>query len=289
MLKRAIVMAFHKYTPFGSEFYEPMLDFQLKTLKKYTNEFDRIYFIDSTWDIKGEKITEYLELPQYTIIKVNPHFRYYNAYKQRLPQIAEDLVLFMDDDMIVYKKGIIEDAFGFLTEGFGVVSIYDTCGTHSFEKLGGQNKFCPYFFCTKKSYLMKYLDVEWGPEMPEYETLGRLTHRMLDDRVNPYEFEEDKTSIYFDGIKDNEKGKDLGYYHIRSGSVPAYLLATREYGNSDTYLSYIHNQPKNEYLRQAMWYTYMGGDFSPVLSDLRISPEEWNEYKKKFIKYHNLP
>ena len=53
---------------------------------------------------------------------------------------------------------------------------------------------------------MKYLDIDWGPNMPEHETLGKLTEKMLDDGVRPYEFEEDKNSIYFDGTKD---GYDL--------------------------------------------------------------------------------
>jgi len=41
-MTRAIVVAFHKYTPFGGEFYEPILDFFLQQMKKYKDEFRQI-------------------------------------------------------------------------------------------------------------------------------------------------------------------------------------------------------------------------------------------------------
>ena len=80
---------------------------------------------------------------------------------------------------------------------YDVVSIYDSCGTYKTDKLNGKNKFCLYWFASRKELLMKYLDVEWGPNMPEYETLGKLTEVMLKDGIRPYEWEEDKSSLYF--------------------------------------------------------------------------------------------
>ena len=50
-MTKAIVTAFHKYTPFGTEYYQPILDFYLKTMKKYKDEYDKVYFVDSNWDI----------------------------------------------------------------------------------------------------------------------------------------------------------------------------------------------------------------------------------------------
>ena len=113
-MTKAILMAWHKFTPFGGKFYEPILDFQLKTLERYQDEFDKVYLIDSTWDIKLIEVIKRLPIPKFEIIKVNPSLRYYNAYKEILPQIKEDLVLFMDNDMVVYKKGKIKDTFDIL-------------------------------------------------------------------------------------------------------------------------------------------------------------------------------
>src|SRR5882724_8912056 len=109
-MTRAICVAFHKYTPFGDEFYEPLLDFFLQQIKKYEDEFDRLYIVDSNWNIDPLKLVDI----QSTVIKVNPHLRYYDAYKEILPQIKEDLVLFMDNDMVVYKHWRIDTTFNIL-------------------------------------------------------------------------------------------------------------------------------------------------------------------------------
>jgi len=302
-MTRAICVAFHKYTPFGDEFYEPLLDFFLQQIKKYEDEFDRLYIVDSNWNIDPLKLVDI----QSTVIKVNPHLRYYDAYKEILPQIKEDLVLFMDNDMVVYKHWRIDTTFNILdtskTNWFlngkkvsaDVVSIYDTIGEKTFTKLNGKSKFCPYWFATRKELLMKYLDVDWGSNMPQYETLGKLTEVMLNDGIKPYEWEEDKTNILFDGTQDGEKGKDLGYYHIRAGSTPAYLLATRKEGSMDTYWEYIRNQPKNEYLRQLAWYWYMCSetknmeiDLTPILRDALVPVQLFVTYMENFKLYHGL-
>lgn len=264
---RSILTCFHKYQPYPGEFYEPILDFYISTMKKYESEYDMIYFLDSNWNIDPKK----LEGIKAKIVKVNPSLRYYNAYKEILPQIEEELILLMDNDMIVYKKDIIYKTFDLLTEyeisfdsdmelhdlKYDVVSIYDTCGDYKTDKLNGKNKFCPYWFATSKDLLMKYRDCEWGSNMPEHETLGKLTEKMLNDGIRPYEWEEDKTNILFDGTKDPERSKDLGYYHIRAGSTPAYLLTEKKYGNKQTFEDYLNNQPKSEYLRQFAWYQIM--------------------------------
>ena len=104
----AIMTTFHKYTPFGGEYYSPILDFYLQQMKKYRDEYDRLYLIDSNWGIP--------ESPDYTVVKVDPSLRYYDAYKQVLPQIKEDLVLFLDNYSIIYKKGIIDGIFKKLEE-----------------------------------------------------------------------------------------------------------------------------------------------------------------------------
>lgn len=307
-MTRAIVVAFHKYTPYGGEFYEPILDFFLKSMKEYRDEYDKVYFVDSTWDINPDS-ERFDKLGNFEVIKVDPSLRYYDAYKHVLREglIKEDLVLFMDNDMVVYRKNQIESAFYMLEPNpalpdltYDVVSIYDSIGTYKTDKLNGKNKMCPYWFASKRETLMKYLDVDWSPDaMPYTETFGLLTEAMLNDGLRPYEFEEDKSNCLFDGTQDGEKSKDLGYYHIRAGSTPAYLLAIKKYGNKETYNKYLQNQPRNEYLRQCAWYDYMGGRGSDLwhvqegllgmLIDMKVGATDWEKYMKRFKEYHNLP
>ena len=289
-MTKAIVCTWHKYTPFGGEYYEFMLTFFLQQMQKYKDEYDKLYLVDSTWGISPA--THHLP-DNVMVVKVNPNLRYYEAYKEVLPQIKEDLVLFMDNDVVVYKKGVIFKGFFNLKDYFttkqDVVSIIDDIGTYKTDKLKKGNKFCPYFFATRKELLMKYLDVDWGSHMPHSETLGLLTEAMLNDNIGVFELEDDKSNCLFDGAQNGEQGKDLGYYHIRAGSTPAYLLATKEYGNKETYWKYLKEQPKSEYLRQCAFYKYMGGKPYPIYQDVGISHREWGMYMDRFLKYHNLP
>lgn len=294
----AILTPFHKYTPFGDEFYEPILDFYLESMKKYQDEYDRVYLLDSNWNIGEDK----LKGLKAEIIKVDPSLRYYDAYKQALPQVKEDMVLFMDNDMVVYRKGAIDVTFGLLTplpimfEHYPpqVISILDTIGNFKTDKLEGKNKFCPYWFASFKSVLLKYRHVNWGPDMPEYETFGKLTEALLADDLESYEWKEDKSSLHFDGsigYPNDHKPSGLGYYHIRAGSTPAYLLATRKYGDRQTYLDYIEKQPQQEYLRQMAWYWVMGGKKfldQEFFREINVDYPKWLYYIEQFRKYHGL-
>lgn len=114
-MTRAIIVAFHKYQPYGGKYYEPLFDYFIHNLSTVKDEFDAVYFIDSNWDIDPLKISQTLG-EKGVIIKVNPHLRYYDAYKEVLPLIQEDLVLFMDNDCVVYKRGIIKKTFDLLEE-----------------------------------------------------------------------------------------------------------------------------------------------------------------------------
>lgn len=297
-MTRAILTCWHKYQPYGGEYYEPLLDFYIGQMKKFEDEYDQIYFLDSTWNIDAAR----LEGLKATIIKVDQSTRYYDVYKEVLPQVKEDLVLLMDDDMVVYKPGLIGASFELLKpnpvdgESYDVVSIYDTIGTYQTNQLNGKNKLCPYWFATRKDLLMQYRDIDWAPHMPHSETLGLLTEAMLKDGVKCFEFEEDKSNYLFGegGTKGRENfGKDLGYYHIRAGSTPAYLMAENKYGNPDTYRKYLDEQPRSEYLRQLAWYWYMCAfilttDVVEVLEDASVDVGEFMDYLEEFATYHGL-
>lgn len=253
-MTKAVVVAFHNYCwNMDHKYFNVISDFFIESYKKYwKDEVDRVYILDSTWDFNYED-------EKFEIIKVPENLRYYEAYKQFLPKVKEDMVLFIDNDMVISKQGVVADTFKKLEEGYDVVSVYDTIGKYRFDALNGQSKFCPYWFATRTDLLKKYRYVDWGPNMPEHETLGALTWAMLGDGLEPYEMEEDKTEL---------PTKGLGYYHIRAGSTVAYLLTHREFGSRETYDEYLKNQPSSELLRHCDWWDIMGGDSFPIRKDL---------------------
>ena len=290
-MTRAIVTCMHLYTPdWGQEYYKPILDFYIKQMSKYRDEFDMDYLIDSNWGIDSLSLSG-----QFGVIKVNPALRYCNAYKEILPQIQEDQVLFLDNDMVIYKESVIQSAFDKLKD-YDAAGILDSIGKYPQKALNGKTKFCPYFFCIRKDLLMKHRDIDWMDNMPEWESLGLLSIKLAEDNIRVYEFEEDKSNILFDGTQDGEKSKDLGYYHIRSGSVPAILLAWRDH-QLETYWEYIKNQPKSEYLRQLCWFQYMvektqnveiGYKIQEMLKDMDMELNNFGEYMINFKNYHGL-
>ena len=118
---------------------------------------------------------------------------------------------------------------------------------------------------------------------------------MLKDDLRPYEWPEDKSGILFDGTTQNDRDHipgGRGYYHIRSGSIPAVLLSYRQY-DRDKFEDYIIHQPQGEYLRQFAWYWIMsGGQFDAqilvIMKDLGIEGFAWQEYIDKFKEYHGI-
>jgi len=261
-MTRAVITAFHNYTPQGDhKYFNVISDYYLSNFNKYwRDEVDHLYLLDSNWDFPP------IDDPKITVIKTNPNIRYFDAYKQVLPDIKEDLVGFLDNDTAVFQSGVIADAFSkidvdyetYEEPKYDVVSVFDTIGTFQTDKMGGKNKLCPYWFFARKELLMKYLDVNWGDAMPEHETLGKLTEVMLNDGLRFCEAPEDKAT----------NGEQFGFSHIRAGSETAYLLSTKHFGNTETYWSYIKNQPVSETLRHCVWYFRMGGDSSEIREDI---------------------
>lgn len=300
-MTKAIISAWHKYQPYGGIYYEPILTFFLNQMQKFKDEYDKLYLIDSTWNISPE--THHLP-DNVMVIKVNPSLRYYDAYKEILPQIKEDLVLLLDNDTIVYKQGIIKKVFDLLTtpqdhlhlSETDVVSIIDQIGEYKTDKLKNGNKFCPYFFATRRELLKKYDFLDWGSDMPYCETFGHLTEFMLENGIKPYEWEEDKSSLLFDGTEQYPEQHiegGLGYYHIRAGSTTAVLLAWKDH-QSEEYWKHLKNQPRNEYLRQLAWYELMGENrpqkqwVEEIILDLGIDLQKWLLYLYDFKKFHGL-
>lgn len=271
-MTRAVLTCFHNYTyMMDHKYYAPIFDYFMKNFKEvWYDEVDKLYILDSTWDAKFDD-------PKVEIIKVpDPSTRYYDVYKWFLPKVKEKYVMFMDNDMVVTRKGVVDSTFKKLDEGYDVVSIYDTIGKMMFEELGMKSKFCPYWFAVKTATLMKFRYREWGPNMPEHETLGDLTMSMLGEGLKPFEIEEDKT----------DEGKGLGYYHIRNGSLAAYLLTTKHFGDVKTYKDYIKHQPASETLRLCTWYDKMGGDTTEIRNDLaeevtRVNREIAGRYEEE--------
>lgn len=252
-MTKAVLVNFHNYCwTMDHKYFDVMFKFFMACFKEvWYDEVDKLYILDSHWDATYDD-------PKVVILKAPEQIRYYDVFKWALPEVKEEAVLFVDNDMVIYRQGVVTEAFDKLEEGYDVAAIYDAIGTFQTDKMNGKNKLCFYWCAMKTQMLMKYRNIEWSSNMPETETFGELTKAILADNLKLFELEEDKS----------DDGKDLGYYHIRAGAVPSYLLTTKYFGDPKTYWEYLKTQPESEIIRHCDWFDKMGGDSSEIRKDL---------------------
>ena len=156
-MARAIVTAFHKYQPYGEIFYEPILDFFLQTMKKYQDEYDHVYLVDSNWNISPDKLTDKM-----TILRVNPHLRYYDAYNMDT-RFRDRLTL----------APAVQDAF--TATDSNIYSLAHTTGEWPLLASGSQQKYSMSFSVAGSgSYATKKISLRLKPAA----TSGTVTLRV---------------------------------------------------------------------------------------------------------------
>lgn len=317
---RAVMVFFHNYVPaLDRKYYNVLRDGFLAGINKSRDEFDRLYVIDSNCDFsETEKHDIEEQVMVDSVVFIKPDFEFWTNAHRLLDFVEEDTLAMMHQDMMIFKHGILESVFNKIESGHDIVSVLDPTGslkdkiTEKWPVMNGNAKFCLYLFGMRVALLktigsfsfdcsfyplgtyIKELDYttkegDWS------EALGDLTIKILGKGGNVFELEEDKTSWYFEDIKgENERGKNLGYYHIRAGGTVSFLLGHRNLGNNQTYQEYIKNQPTTETLRHFAWAWIIDTnhkitkDILEVAADIGLSEEQWIDYINQFKRFHSL-
>lgn len=320
-MSTALCIPFYRYHPHVGDYYKVYFDMLIKTLPTFRDEFDALYLIDQEWHFSQP------EEQQLNILKKNSRIlhspvtgHHWEQFKWAIPQIQEDTILFMDNDVYVYKSGVIASWFE-KAEKADIVAAFDGSGglkeqVHKrypiMEDLG--TRMGSYYFILKKNLLDRLPHYDFAPItytegtfLPElnYHTVkgdwsdsfGLFTIRAL--ALNPKidTIIDDRSSIYFDEeitMSPAPKGLDLGYYHLRNGNLPVLTLIgkhNKQYQND--YNRIIKETPKRELLRLLMWFRILTGDkyiqeTLPILFDLGVSVADWENYLTEFKKYHGI-
>lgn len=272
-MSRAVIVPFHKYTPFGREFYMPLFNTFVKNLKIWESEFDRLYIIDSDYNFTEEEKKKVLDLvPNTVFLKRELDGHHWIQYKWIIPKVIESDMLFIDNDVVITEKGVVKNWFSQIKKGYDFVGSFDGSGQHKDEiwekyplmKKMDAVRMGSYYFILTKKLLEKIGDYTFDP-LPEegFDSFGKFTLQMLDTNPKIYEIEDDRSDVTFHPLKTN-----LGYYHVRAGSRIPYLLASKKYAHENDYWDNLKTQPHSEIRRQAEWYQYMGGDIEELLKDL---------------------
>ena len=260
---------------------------------------DEITFVDSNWG---------LDLASYdTAILKRPGNSHWAGMKEVSERSTSDVLLFVDQDMLIYDPEIIKQMKWEIEENKAdVCSILDSSGK---VQLFTQNEFrrsrarlCPYL-CMIKRNLVSEIGYDFDPD-PDHDTMGKMTEKLLSlhPDLHILEIPDDRFSVYlrngeivantnldgrgFSWSEPEDKETNRGYYHIRNATLGIEMIE-EYFSNEDSYRNRKAMSPDWEVFRaMSWWYIFdqIEGNYAglqriqTVVNDFGVSKELWNTY-----------
>ena len=290
-MNRAVVIAWHRYQPHYGYSYRVMFEHWLTTLPIWAKEVDALYLIDSDMNFTDEdkqKLLKYFK--EVHILRRELDGHHWVQFKWVIPQIKEDNMLFLDNDVIITQEGLIDSWFKQIEQGVDFLGSFDGSGglqdiiqqVYPIMKNIGNRMGSYYFILTKKlldkigSYTFEPNYFEVGTVIPELDgyvtregdwldSFGWFTLKMLAIQARVVLIADPRETIYFQPVglgdsweilKDPETPKNPGYYHIRNGNFANYVITSWAAGNRTDYQREVDGN-KRELLRALAWFQYM--------------------------------
>ncbi|HEX8965411.1 MAG TPA: hypothetical protein VF820_03205 [Patescibacteria group bacterium] len=318
-MSKAIVIPFYRYHPRIGEYYKVYFETLLNGLKIWGDEFDKLYLIDQEWGFTQNDRDKLQNIKPDSEILVSPVTgHHWEQFKWAIPQIKEDTILFLDNDVVIWKKGVIDNWFK-RAENSGIVSAFDGSGGlknivhENFKsmKIMDATRMGSYYFILHKDIFDKIPDFDFSPitypigtyikeldyttqEGDWSDSFGLFTIKLLalNPTINVIIDDRSSISLSKDGIiKTTEEPLQLGYYHVRNGNLPVYTLASK--ASPEHYQDYTRTlqiTPFTEFTRLFAWFdiltNHKWGEIDSVLMDLGIGINEWKSYVEEVKKYH---
>ena len=318
-MSRAVCIPFHRYHPHTTEHYRVWMNALLNGLAIWGKEFDKLYLIDDYWDFNFEELDRLNKLGiDYQIIKKQRDGHHWVQFKTAFPHIKEDYCLFLDNDVLIWKEGVVANWFK-QAEAGKFVTAFDGSGGLSeqmhraFINLpAGTHRMGSYYFILNQRQLEVAKQVDLAPihyrpgtfiselkyttvEGDWQDSFGALTIKLLGETDNLFVIDDDRASIYFEDTinKDPTTPKQLGYYHVRNGGHTTYLLSSKFGGDEAGYQHSLEITPRRELMRIMAWHYLCADhthddDIASILVDIRVSEEAWQDYLYEFKNYHGL-
>ena len=315
----AIVVLWHQYVPKGiTSYYRLYMEYFKKWANLWKDEYDMMYLVDSGWDITQKDIDDIGKC----VLLRPPEAHQWVHFENIIPMIPAENILILDNDMIVYKKGLIKDAFDKLNNGKKLISTLDGSGGMSqkmWEKFPIlENKYLRItmqFTAIKKDLMLykafspqNFTESVYIPELDyltqsgdSAEAFQMATIKIL-IQLNPEEIEiipNDYNGIYLDkiGIAEDVQDQLPGCYHIRNWSLPIHLINDKKL-DFENYKRQLPALPQREVCRLFAWLwiidetcgsqdNALENEIYSILKDFEVSVSDWLEYIKRFKSYHS--
>lgn len=318
--KRALVIAWHRYVPYYGTGYRVLWEDWLKRFEQWGHLVDAFYLIDSDMEFTKEDEDKLQAIqPNTKIYKRELHGHHWVQFKWILPEVQEESILFLDNDVVITNPLVIDEWFQ-KAERADFVGSFDGSGGitplmwEKFPWLKERNyaRMGSYYFILTRNLLNKIEDIDFTPLMPIPEgthikeigyttkkedwvdSFGMFTIKMLATNPIIEEIVDDRSNILLlnDGISRFPNiAPNRGYYHIRNGNFANYIISSWEAGMREDYLRTLKISPQYEVLRTMAWFSVLGGSShitDRILSDVGVDRPTWQEYITQFIQYHHL-
>lgn len=234
-MTKAICTPFHRYHPHVGEYYKVQYDYFVESMKNAIGEVDKIYLIDSYFDFTKEDVAKLENLGfEVEIIMKEKDGHHWVQFATALPKLTQDLVLFLDNDVVINKKGVIAEWFraaeghtdlksGEIKQPMDLVTAFDGSGGLKplvqlkfppLKLLGDFTRMGSYYFVANREVMELMKKTELGPmnpypvgtEIPELnyttkegdwsDSFGLLTIRVFGKGMRVGYIEDDRSSIY---------------------------------------------------------------------------------------------
>lgn len=316
MKSTALLIPFFRYPPREGKYYKVYFDALLKGLAIWGDEVDKVYLIDQEWNFSPQDLDKLRAIkPNSEILRSDVTGHHWEQFKWAIPKITEDRILFLDNDVLIWKREVIKE---WLSHDFALT--FDGSGGLKEQvqekfpilKKNDSIRMGSYYFTLPRKIFEEIPDYDFAPKMPyptgtyikelDYYTMdgdwsdsfGLFTIKLLNylltpNFYRPFHFiEDDRSSISI--IGNTGISKRLGYYHIRNGNLPIYTLASK-IAHPEDYKRTLEITPIAELTRLFAWFDYISpyhNEILEVLRDVDIDEGKWNDYMKEFRNYHGL-
>ena len=289
---RAACVPFYRYTPHTGDYYKLYWDFFLWHLPKWAQYIDKLYIIDQEWGFTSDDLNRLQNIiPGGRILKSPVSGHHWEQFKWAIPQMKEEHILFMDNDVIIFDGAVSVDQWFLYAERDNktIVTAFDGSGNMQQQihqkfpllKDMGMTRMGSYYFVLPQTVFQDVPDFEFAPiyygdgvYIPEldyttkkddfFDSFGLFTLKWLQKGYKPIIIPDFRDSIYYDeqgSVEDPPHTRYNGgrpYYHIRNGNMMNYVLTSKKYHKYRAdYERVLRDVPRRELVRELCWWRWM--------------------------------
>ena len=116
-MTKALLITYHNYNfPFDTFYHKVIYDYFIHSLPLWQDIFDKIYIIDSKWDFTDDEKKQLTDVKEAVFWKTLGDGHPIIQWPIYIPQVQEDCLMVIDNDVFIYDRKGIQSWFDLLKE-----------------------------------------------------------------------------------------------------------------------------------------------------------------------------